>query len=251
MSEEIYLVKKENISGKRFFLFGEEAKHCFKVKRNRRNDLVLLTNGEGKEYKGEIKVVNRKAGSVIGEILEMREGPRELPVEIHLAFASVKKRDLTFLIEKAAELGVRGFIPIKTERSLPFIKIERFEKVAKKGMKTALGTFLPKFYPPIPFTTLLSLVKEYSLTLLGYEKEEKRFLADIPFVRSDKKIMVIIGPEGGFSEMEIEKAKEEGVLTFSLGKRRLSSGTAVIGALSLIIEHLRIKKREEEVNRFE
>ncbi|MEO0102440.1 MAG: RsmE family RNA methyltransferase [candidate division WOR-3 bacterium] len=251
MSEEIYLVEKENISGKRFSLFGEEAKHCFKVKRNRQNDLILLTNGEGKEYQGKIKVVNRKTGSVIGEILEMREGPRELPVEIHLAFAAVKKRDLTFFIEKAAELGVRGFIPIKTERSLPSFKAGRFEKVAKKGMKTALGTFLPKFYPLINFDSLIALLKDYSLALLAYEKEEERFLFDIPWNKGQKKVLLIVGPEGGFTDWEIERAKKEGVLTFSLGKRRLSSGTAVISALSLIIEYLRTKNREEEVKRFE
>ncbi|MEO0115908.1 MAG: 16S rRNA (uracil(1498)-N(3))-methyltransferase [candidate division WOR-3 bacterium] len=243
MGEEIYLVKRENISEKKFLLLGEEARHCFKVKRNERDDLILLTDGEGKEYKGKINEVNPRANSVAGEVLEVREGSRELPVPIHLAFAPIKRRDLTFLIEKATELGVRGFIPIKTERSFLYFKKERFEKVAQRGMKTALGTFLPQFYPLINFDSLIALVKDYSLALLAYEKEEERFLFDIPWDRGEGKILLIVGPEGGFADWEVARAKKEGVLTFSLGKRRLATGTAALSALSIISECLRIKRR--------
>jgi 16S rRNA (uracil1498-N3)-methyltransferase len=246
MSEEIYLIKPENISNGRFILSGEEARHCFKVKRNRIADLILLTDGQGNEYKGRITSIDPKHLSVAGEILEMTKGRRELPEAIYLAFALVKSRDLSFLIEKATELGVRGFIPLQTERSLTSFRKERWERIALRGMKTALGTILPRFYPLTPFPSLISSVEDYSLALLGYEKEEARFLSDIPFPRNDGKILVIVGPEGGFTEEEIVLARKGGVLTFSLGKRRLATGTAVLAILSIIIEYLRTKRRGGE-----
>ncbi len=240
MTQEIYFVRTQDIKGRRFFLNGQEAKHCFKVMRNRIGDCILLTDGKGKEYSAKITKINQRSSSLEGEILEIREGGRELKTEIYLAFAPIKSRDLTFLIEKATELGVRGFIPVKTERTVANFRKERLERVAIEGLKRGIGTILPQFSPITPFASLLSSVKDYSLSLLGYENEEDVFLKDllgnIPVVR---KVLVIIGPEGGFTPYEVEQAKERGVLTFSLGKRRLSAGTAALAALAIIIEETR------------
>ncbi len=237
MGEEIYYIEKEKIFDGKFLLSGDEGKHCLKVKRNQIGDRILLTDGEGKEYEGKILRRNPKRDEVFGEILRVRERPRELEFDLDLAFAPLKNRDLTFLIEKASELGVRGFIPVKTERTVASFKRERLEKVARQGIKTALGTVIPKFYPLVPFFSFLSSLSGYSIALLGYEKEEEKFLSDIlPFSPREGRILLIIGPEGGFSDEEIEVAKREGILTFSLGKRRLAAGTAALSALSIIIE---------------
>ncbi len=235
-SGEMYFAQSQDIQGRRFLLQGDEARHCFRVMRNQIGDEILLTDGEGREYRAQITKINQRSGVVEGEILEIKEGTRELKREIYLAFAPIKSRDLNFMIEKATELGVRGFIPIKTERQVANFQERRAQKVAIRGIKTALGSFLPKFFPPIPFSGLLSSVRDYSLALLAYEREEARYLKDI-FANANygKRILLIIGPEGGFSPSEVEEARTSGILTFSLGKRRLASGTAALCALSLII----------------
>lgn len=181
---------------------------------------------------------------------------RELAVSINLYQGISKSDKLEFIVEKAVELGVNNIIPLSTEYCIAKIddkksdkKIDRFNKIAKSAAEQSKRHIIPLVKEPVKFDDLMKALggnaakgdSEYNL--LFYENangiaETKKVISDIrqkAISGANISINVIIGPEGGFSEKEIEMAKKSGLHILSLGDRILRTETAAVTALSILM----------------
>lgn len=201
------------------------------------------------------EVVDINGDKVIFKILEKMEA-RELPVSINLYQGISKADKLEFIVEKAVEIGVNSITPLATEYCIAKIddkksdkKIDRFNKIAKSAAEQSKRHIIPEVKEPMKYDDLIKLLKDNankgdaSYNLLFYENaagisETKRTISEMKqkvLSGTSVKINVIIGPEGGFSEKEIEMARNSGLYILSLGDRILRTETAAVTALSILM----------------
>jgi 16S rRNA (uracil1498-N3)-methyltransferase len=142
------------------------------------------------------------------------------------------------LVEKATELGVRTIIPMICARTVPRSeKHNRLEKIALSAMKQCGRSWLPRIQPLTAFESMLDRAGGYALRLIPHEKtEQSQFIGSVLQHHPDAlSALIVIGPEGGFSEEEMRLANEKGLVPISLGPRRLRAETAAISALSWVV----------------
>ncbi|MEO0083555.1 MAG: RsmE family RNA methyltransferase [candidate division WOR-3 bacterium] len=238
---ELYYTDKKNIGAKYLNIIGNEAHHIQKVMRHKIGDVIYVTDGEGTEYQVVITKIGNK--NIEAEILTKNRKPREPKCQITLAASIIKGKHMDLVVEKATELGVYNILPVLTERTIARIsekKAERYQKIMLSAMKSSTRTYLPALLKPMKFDELLKTANNYDLAILAYEDEDtKNRLADTIKENLLHKVLLIIGPEGGFTAEEIKLAKQHNVRCFSLGLRRLRAETAAITALSLLLYELK------------
>uniref|UniRef100_A0A7V4E3F0 Ribosomal RNA small subunit methyltransferase E n=1 Tax=candidate division WOR-3 bacterium TaxID=2052148 RepID=A0A7V4E3F0_UNCW3 len=236
ISWEIYYYPYKLETGEMITIDNEEAHHIIRVMRHKVGDKIKLTDGRGFEYEGIIKKIFYKEKKLTIEILKKEFLPREPNVEITLASSPLKGENTEIMLSKAVELGIRIFQPVYFKNTVAKIsenKLKRLVKVAVSSLKTCAGTILPQVAKPLFFQDLIKGFSSYDEVLLAYEDSETKLSTVLN--KKGNKILLIIGPEGGFAEEEIKIATQKGAKLFSLGKRRLRSETAAIVALSLIL----------------
>jgi 16S rRNA (uracil1498-N3)-methyltransferase len=219
---------------KRLVLRGEEARHCTKVLRKQIGDTFFVVDGVGHEHAVAITRVEKDL--VECAIQETTFRPRELPLEITLAQALIKKDHFDWVAEKATELGVCSIIPMQTERSLVDPSANRFvrwQKILITAMKQSRRSVLPGLQDITSFKNIIRHSEPFDLRIICHERSDQ--LLDISSVdQSVRRILVLIGPEGGFTESEAAQAVECGFISVSLGARRLRAETAAIAAMSIL-----------------
>lgn len=236
---ELFYTEKKHITEHQIKITGEEAHHIATVLRYKKGERIYVTDGEGFEYRAVIDSVSEE--NVFCTIVSKARKPQEPLAQITLAQALIKAPKMDLLVEKTVELGVFEIIPVITQRSLPTMegerKIKRLQRIAISAMKTSKRSILPTIREPINFNEMLAQVDHYQATYLAWEGERSKRIADL-IAAHPKRILLIIGPEGGFTQEEIDLANKIGVRTFSLGLRRLRSETAAISALSILLYEL-------------
>ena len=232
-----FFVRKEDVFGTTLILRGDEHKHLARVMRKKPGDRIQVTDGANTVYNAEIVRVDREETEC--EIIDTSSGVNEPKIEIALAVSLLKNpARIDFLVEKAVELGVRTIIPLSCERTIPHHeKHARLEKIALAAMKQSERCYLPKITDLMEFGDLVSHAQGYSLRLIPHEKtEQSHFIgAVMQHHQNVKSVLLIIGPEGGFTEREVELATAHQFIPISLGPRRLRTETASISALSWIV----------------
>jgi len=235
----------EKIGKKSLIIEGEEAKHILVVLRYGVGDVIDVVDGCGTKYR--IRIEKAAPGFLEGKILSKVHQENEPFCHITLAQALCRKERMDFLIEKATEIGVSSIIPILTERSLiklrgissPKKKIERWRRVAIASMKQSLRTVLPEIQDIIEFEQLLSKVGNYDLRLIASLDEDSKSIKECEQLkRGVKKILLMVGPEAGFTEEELAQAKARGAIPITLGARRLRTETAGVIFVSLVMHRL-------------
>ncbi|MFO7152226.1 MAG: 16S rRNA (uracil(1498)-N(3))-methyltransferase [Bacillota bacterium] len=215
-------------------IVGEDAHHIAKVLRMGRGDELKISNGTDTVCRAKILEVGPGGKKIKAGIIE-KNNFEVKNLHITLFQGVPKGQKFDFILQKNTELGVAEFVPVITERTVVELdgkkirnRTERWQKIVIEASKQCLRPDLPKVHEPIYFDECLDTFKDYPLVLLPWEKEREIFLK--PFLSSlpEKvgKIGVFIGPEGGFSEDEVKKAREAGAVTVSLGKRILRTETA-------------------------
>jgi len=229
-SEDIFTHKDE------LYLRKEEAQHCAKVLRKKIGDQFFVVDGLGHEF--QVAISGIESGQVACKILIQRSCPTELPFEITLAQALIKNDHFDLVVEKATELGVKRIVPVKTERSLVIPKsnkIERWQKIALSAMKQSRRSVLPIIEPMIPFSQLIKRAGAFDRPVLCHESSDMSLRAYcLKFDRLPRGTLIVIGPEGGFTESEVAAARSAMMDVVSLGRRRLRAETAALCAMSLI-----------------
>lgn len=216
----------------------EEIFHLIKVLRYKKGEELILKALDENLYLSRIIKIQRN--QVIFEIISKIERDPEIKFELYLCQGLPKLDKWEWILEKATELGVSGFFPLQTERSIVNLKkeklekkYERWRKIVNEAVKQSERKRIPDLFPILKLGDCLNFIKEKGSILVAWEKAEldlKRVVNNIK-----EKVYLFIGPEGSFSEGEIEILKKVGGIFFNMGPRILKVETAAIVALSLVL----------------
>jgi 16S rRNA (uracil1498-N3)-methyltransferase len=216
---------------------GDEVRHIRKVLRLKAGDEVVVFDGSAKEYEGTI--IEEDSTSVDIMIQNTLSSKSESPLEIALAQSLLKGEKMDYLIQKATELGVKQIIPFLSSRTVPLLeesrrlrRYDRWKRIAIEASKQCGRGIVPQIDPLQDFVEMVQAVSPDSLRLILWEKEGVR-LKEIS-MGLKQKIFFIVGPEGGFTQEEIEKAQREGFIPVNLGRRILRSETSSLCLLSIL-----------------
>jgi 16S rRNA (uracil1498-N3)-methyltransferase len=221
-------------------LEGREHHHLSKVARLRPRDEIWLFDEEGIRYRARIEDIGRQRTRL--RLLEKLEPPQRRS-KITLAQALLKAKPMDWLIQKATELGLFSFVPVLSERCVVKLqdrsgkKVQRWSQIAREASKQCRSGLVPAILAPLPLEDFLR----------EWEAGKKLFLSEhrgLPFrdiVRpaQDSKIqasdvLILVGPEGGWTEAEEDKVLRHGYEPVSLGTNILRAETASLAAMAII-----------------
>ena len=233
-----FFVPQRNIEGSRGFVAGQELQHLRRVLRLAPGDAVTIFDDAGGEHDAVICSVGPETAAI--EITRSYEAQRESKLDLTLALGLTKGDKMDFVIEKATELGVQTIAPFVSARAVPKLnerkiaaRNERWQKIALSAAKQCGRTQVPKLLPLCEFREFIGQASPESFKLLFWEKENTQSLAELQQQHSARPVLIVIGPEGGFSAEEAAQAKEHGFQLVTLGRRILRAETAAIAAVSL------------------
>lgn len=211
--------------GQPVILSEEESHHAVKALRLREGQQVVVTNGKGTWCSG-ILVSNHAKGSLISISETKQQSPR--PFRLHLAVAPTKNIDrFEWLLEKATECGIDEITPLICEKSeRTTLKHERLEKLLVAAMKQSMRAFLPKLNPMVKFNEFLKKDFEGAKLVAHCRDLSRSSLSEA--YQTGKNVIMMIGPEGDFSETEVQFALQKGFVPVSLGQHRLRTETAAL-----------------------
>lgn len=244
-----FFVSSSNIhpQEKEIIIDGEDVKHITKVLRLNKGDLVEVCDGEQYEYIAEIQYLTKSQVKLI--IQEQQRIDTEPPIDVVLYQSLPKASKMELIIQKTTEMGIKEIIPVITDRTIVQLKdhkdvekkIERWQKIAIEAAKQSKRGRIPLIHKPKVLDDALEDSQKHHLNIIAYEKEKSNGIKDIiTSIERDhvKSIGIWVGPEGGFSEEEIDKAIEKKLRTITLGPRILRTETAGFTVLSILMYEL-------------
>ncbi len=217
---------------------GDDARHISRSLRMRVGEKLTVCDTAGHDYLCEIKDIDELEVKL--NILEETQNLTEPSVKVTLFQCMPKGDKLDTVVQKAVELGVNEIIPVISEHcvSRPDSKAakkkqERLQRISDEAAKQSGRGILPKVGETISFNACCERLKDFDKSIIFYE------LGGDPLknIVNDKSgsIAIVIGPEGGFSKEEVEKAIKVGAIAATLGARILRTETAPLAALSCIM----------------
>lgn len=210
----------------------EEAAHAVRVLRLQPGDEVTLTDGAGNFYRAEISTATNKRCLV--NILETIPQEPLWSGHLHIAMAPTKNMDRTeWFAEKATEIGFNELTFLKcrfSERKV--IKTERISKILISAIKQSLKARLPRLNEMTDFNKFIVQPFKGQKFIAHCYEGEKPLLKEV--LRKGEDALVLIGPEGDFSEEEVKKAIDNGFVPISLGRSRLRTETAALVACHIL-----------------
>ena len=249
-----FFVPNTQIKENEIYITGTDVNHISNVLRLKLNDKILISNKEAnqeteKTYVSEI--IRFSKDSVICRIIDVVAKSVESNVNIDLFQGLPKADKMEYIIQKTTELGVKRIIPVNMSRCVVKIdskleekKIARWQKIAEVAAKQSKRDIIPKIENVLKIEDICKNIDKYDIILLAYENESKTTLKDELLnlkkninININKKlnIGIVIGPEGGLSDIEVNKLIESNAKCVSLGKRILRTETAPIVMISDII----------------
>lgn len=221
---------------------SSESHHIIHVKRLKTGDKLILFNGMGIECNAEI--VEIKENRVKVKVNRYKTISKDNQVEIDIAFAVPKGKRSHLLTQKCSELGVHRLIPTDYERSVVKLKtdcsakIKKWQKIAIEASKQCGSNTITEICGVVDFENVLKGIDSYNLPLFACNQSDTYGLKKILQEYTDvNNIIIFIGPEGGFTQKEIEMAKKAGCRFISLGQRILRVETAAIAASAILSYH--------------
>jgi len=224
----IFYTPDINSSDAYYTLSEEESKHCSRVLRLVIGAGIVLVDGRGGIYNAEIFDVHSKRTQV--KITLFTQSPKNRNYHLHMVVAPTKNIErFEWFLEKATEIGVDEITPIICEHSeRKAVKLERLTKIVISAMKQSQQYYLPKVNEAIKVTDFLAKDINSKKFVAHCVDEEKQFLKASLSPQEDS--IVLIGPEGDFSQTEIEQAISRQFIPISLGDTRLRTETAAVVA---------------------
>ncbi|EXX87977.1 16S rRNA methyltransferase [Paenibacillus darwinianus] len=245
-----YFVKAESFNEHSVTLEGDDAHHLVRVMRMKPGDEIIVSDGEGRE--AVAKLSGLAPGRVEADILELRPVSGEPGWSVTVAQALPKGDKMELVIQKGTEIGAAAFVPFQSERMVVQYderkegkRLERWRKIAKEAAEQAHRSIIPAVRPVLGWRGLVASLAQYDSVFFCYEKEgglsgsglrdAVRAAASQAADPSSLKLLVIVGPEGGFTEREASEAEAAGAVTVGLGKRILRTETAAMVALACLM----------------
>jgi 16S rRNA (uracil1498-N3)-methyltransferase len=218
--------------GKSFTLNSDESHHAVRVLRLNPGSEIILVNGRGGWYRTVITRPDPKACEV--DIIEVLNGIGKPNYDLHIAMAPTKQIDrYEWFLEKATEIGISRVTPIICDHSeRKDVKTDRQMRVIIAAMKQSLNAFHPVLDEPVAFKSFIRGNFSGSKSIAHCQPGGKSWLDEL--VRKEEPVTVLIGPEGDFSDAEINAAIANGFTPITLGTSRLRTETAGIVACQTV-----------------
>jgi 16S rRNA (uracil1498-N3)-methyltransferase len=222
-------------------LKGSEAHHLKNVLRLKPDDRIRLIDGTGHEYEAVIKMLGTEKVEV--EIRHEFQSPVTSGVRILVAQAFLKEKKMDDLVRKVSELGIAGWLPFFSHRSIArpdkdrlVGRTRRWKRIAAEAVKQCRRSDILQIFEPFSYEEVLELSDTCDQKIVFWENETAPLSRDIGLKgeKFSKKILLMLGPEGGFAEQEIEMARQGGFTVAGLGPRILRAETATLAACTLI-----------------
>lgn len=213
----------------------EIIKQLINVLRAKEGQKFGLFDNSGYEYLGQLVDLNKKQAKLL--VIDKQLGRRELKVELTLFQSLLKADKLEWVIQKAVELGVSKFVPVVSRhcvsQTLTENKLRRYNQIIKEATEQCGGVKLMELARPLAFEQALTAIKDFSgEKIICWEQEIAKKIQPI----TAKRGVVFVGPEGGYSQEEIDLANNCKVCPVSLGVRILRAETAAVVVLAKIID---------------
>lgn len=235
-----FFIDKTDISDGAVTLTKDAASHIALSLRMAVGDTLILCDSEGYDYTARIETVSPDA--VLLSVLQKEPSRSEPPYCIRLYQCLPKGDKFESIIQKSVECGVCEIVPVQSSRCIAKLKPEdtakklvRFNRIAEEAAKQSGRGRIPKILAPMSFKAAIGEMAKDGLSFLCYENEDGKTLAAC--LRESEKpstVSFLIGPEGGLAPEEVELAKENGILSLSLGERILRTETAAPFVLAIL-----------------
>lgn len=245
-----FFVKNEQIKEKTIEIIGEDIKHIKNVLRKQKGDNIEICNQDTKRsYICEIEKIEDK--SILTKIIEeLQSNDNKIEVDIYQGLPKADKMEL--IIQKSVELGVNSIIPVAMKRCVVKItskdeikKITRWQKIAESAAKQSGRNTIPEIKHIVNVEEIAKLISQYDSVIVAYENEKENtikhellHLKENIGANEKIKIAVVIGPEGGLEEKDVEILKQNGAKIVTLGNRILRTETVALNVLSIIMYEL-------------
>lgn len=241
-----FFVKTEQIREKEITIIEEDVKHIKNVLRKQIGDVLEICNQQtGITYKCEI--IDLQEDKILTNIIDKIDSEEnKIKVDIYQGLPKADKMEL--IIQKSIELGVNAIIPVEMKRCIVKLdskseskKIERWQKIAESAAKQSGRNLVPEIRNIIKIEEISKLTNTYDSIIVCYENEKENYIKNELLKLKNKenvKIAVVIGPEGGLEEKDVEYLKQNGASVVTLGNRILRTETVALNLLSIIMYEL-------------
>ncbi|HLR08254.1 MAG TPA: 16S rRNA (uracil(1498)-N(3))-methyltransferase [Bacillota bacterium] len=243
-----YFVPDSNWMDHKVIITGDDAHHIARVMRLKKDDQIICNHPNGQ---AAICILQNVGPNEVHAIIyRWLERSAELPVQVTIAQGLPKSNKFEFVLQKGTELGADGFIPFRAARSVvvwddkkTVKKMKRYEKILKEASEQSHRNKIPYIKAPMTIEELIDESVAYDIKLYAYEEEAKTstfhsLSSVLQTLKNRERILVCIGPEGGFSPDEAKMLTDAGFHKVRLGPRILRTETASIYVLASISYHL-------------
>lgn len=249
-----FFVKQEQINGDIIIIQGQDVNHIKKVLRAKIGDELQICNSQnGENFLCDIKEIENE--KILCKIKQKIEEKVESNIEVTVFQGLPKADKMEYIIQKSVELGVYDITPVEMKRCV--VKLDekdknkkqlRWQKISEVAAKQCGRDIIPQINKIINIKNICELIKKYDIVLVAYENEKEKTLKEQLKLIKEKmrkmekdeliKIGIVIGPEGGLEEQDVEILKENGAKIITLGKRILRTETVALNVLSVIMYEL-------------
>ncbi|MCI5649863.1 MAG: 16S rRNA (uracil(1498)-N(3))-methyltransferase [Fusicatenibacter sp.] len=237
-----FFVEENQIQDRKVHITGGDVNHIKNVLRMHPGEKILVSTGGIREYHCTIE--DFADGEVTAAIEEVTTAHNELPSEICLFQGLPKSDKMELIVQKAVELGVSRIVPVEMERCVVKLdskkaanRVERWQAIALGAAKQSKRMKIPRVHSVVTYKEALAMAETYDIRLLPYENasgmEHTREILEA--IEPGASIAVFIGPEGGISEEEVEKAVQIHAEPITLGDRILRTETAGMTMLAILM----------------
>lgn len=239
-----FFVNSSQINGHNIIIVGEDAKHIGTVLRMKKDEKIIVCDGQSIDY--NCIITNVYKDSVEVQIVEQQPNKAEPSVKVKLYQSLPKLDKMEFIIQKCVELGIDEIIPVISKRTIVKIeepkkgekKLDRWNKISEAAAKQSMRGKIPQVKDIISFSEALNQARLLDCAIIPYENEKQSTLKSVIKEFKGQTIGVFIGPEGGFEQEEVVLAQKNAVQAVTLGNRILRTETAGLAAVSNIIYEL-------------
>ena len=238
-----YFICSDKLVDDQAVITGADVHHIMDVMRKSVGDQLTLCTCDKRSYLVEIITLDKL--KVIVKVVKRKKEDVELPVLVTISQGITKKDKFEWVLQKATECGAYAFIPVAMKRSVANIdagnaekKVKRWQKITLEAARQSHRQLVPNVKRPLDLKDLIAHSGEYDMCLFAYEAHgdgSKSALADaIARFKPEMRVLVLIGPEGGLDEVEVEMLIKAGFRAVGLGPRILRTETAPIYIMSAI-----------------
>ncbi len=244
MTVNRFFISTSDIEGDRVRLSPEQAHQVQHVLRLQPGDAIVVLDDTGIEYHVTLTTVEKR--QAIGQVTGRRQAAGEPAAQVTLFQSMLVREKFEWVLQKGTEIGVARFVPVLTERSLVRVKdldekrLDRWRRIIVEAAEQSHRGRIPQLDQIVTFDEAVSSVAQFDRFLVATPSREGSTLRQALQGQSGKavSVAVMVGPEGGFTEKEVDATRRGGAVAVGLGPRILRTETCAIVASALILYEL-------------